>query len=105
ALADNVELGSKIAAAYARSLQWCRDNATACGEMVARYTDLLTPEAVADSTATSRLENVAAAQARPELEFCLTHLLTSTPAVVGGKMPGDDFYFAAPTTVVVKGAQ
>ena len=105
ALADNPELGSKIAAAYARSLQWCRDNATACGEMVARHTDLLTPEAVADSIATSRLENVAAAQARPELEFFFTHLLASTPAVVGGKMPGDDFYFAAPATAVATGAQ
>lgn len=95
ALADNPELGRRIAAAYASSLQWCVDNASACGEMVARHTDLLTPEAVADSVAVSRLENVAAVEARSELEFFFGHLLASTPAVVGGKLPGDDFYFAA----------
>jgi NitT/TauT family transport system substrate-binding protein len=103
ALADNHELGGKIAAAYAHSLRWCRDNAAACGEMVARYTDLLTPEAVADAVATSRMEDVSAVQARPELEFFFGHLLASTPAVVGGKMPGDAFYFDVPAAAVATG--
>lgn len=94
-LADNTELGRKIAAAYAHSLQWCTDNASACGDMVARYIDLLTPEAVADSIAVSHLESISAVEARPELEFFFGHLLASTPAVVGGKMPDDNFYFTA----------
>ena len=86
------ELQAKIMAAYERSLNWCQKNALACGEMVARRIDLLSPEAVADSLAVSQMRHVPIAAARPELQFFLERLHGENPALVGGKLPDDAFY-------------
>ena len=85
-------LQARFLAAYAASLQWCREHAFACGEMVARRLDMLTPEAVADSLAVSLMDSVPAQEARPALEFFFGRLLERTPALVGGKLPEDGFY-------------
>ena len=85
-------LQEAILAAYARSLEWCRKNALQCGEMVARRIDLLSPEAVADSLAVSRMQPVAIAAARPELEFFFARLHEANPALIGGKLPDERFY-------------
>ncbi len=85
-------LQEAVLAAYARSLDWCRKNALQCGEMVARRIDLLSPEAVADSLAVSRMQPVAIAAARPELEFFFARLHEANPALIGGKLPDERFY-------------
>lgn len=85
-------LQEAILAAYARSLDWCRKNALQCGEMVAKRVDLLSPEAVADSLAVSRMQPVALAAARPELEFFFARLHEANPALIGGKLPDERFY-------------
>ena len=81
-----------VVQAYARSVEWCRSNALECGRMMARHIDLLTPEAVADAIATSQLEAVPAAQARAELEFFYTQLMSRNPQLVGGKLPEAVFF-------------
>lgn len=86
------ELQAKIMAAYERSLNWCQKNALACGEMVAKRIDLLSPEAVADSLAVSQMRHVPIAAARPELQFFLERLHGENSALVGGKLPDDAFY-------------
>jgi NitT/TauT family transport system substrate-binding protein len=85
-------LQARVMAAYEQSLRWCRQNALKCGEMVARRIDLLSPEAVADSIAVSRLRHVAAVEARPELEFFFGQLHSRRPALIGGRLPDDGFY-------------
>lgn len=91
ALADK-KLQARVMAAYEQSLLWCQKNMLKCGEMVAKRIDLLTPEAVADSLAVSQTRHVAAAAARPELEFFFGQLYARNPALVGGKLPDDGFY-------------
>ncbi len=91
ALADN-PLQAKIMVAYEKSLAWCQKNALACGEMVAKRIDLLTPQAVADSLAVSQTRQVSAAAAQTELEFFFQQLLARNPALVGGKLPDAAFY-------------
>lgn len=78
---------------YAESLQWCLDNPEKAGEMVANYIDLLTPEAVADSLAITIVKNVTAIEAREETEFFFNQMMNETPALIGGKLPDDNFYY------------
>lgn len=78
---------------YAKAMQWCLDNPEQAGELVAATIDMLTPEAVTNSIAVSQLNAVNASEARTELEFFLQKLLDEAPALVGGKLPDDDFYY------------
>ena len=89
---DRPEVVARIAGAYAQSLDWCNANAPECGRIVARHIDALSPEAVADAVATSRLRAVPAPDARTELEFLFGLLLKKNPATLGGRLPPDDFY-------------
>jgi len=77
---------------YAASQAWCRQNAEACGEMVAKHIPMLLPEAVADAIKAARDEPMDAAQARPELAYFFGLLRDAQPGLIGGKLPGADFY-------------
>src|SRR5690606_11389578 len=69
------ELMTRIADAYARSLAWCNANAQDCGRLVTKHIDALSADAVADAVSSSRLNAVAAVDARGELEFLFGLLL------------------------------
>lgn len=88
--------------AYAASLAWCEKNPDECGKLVAQRAAMLTPEGVADSVRVDNAVFVTAQDARPELEFFFSRLLEKNPAVLGGKLPGDDFYHAAVAPAVVR---
>lgn len=92
ALADRPDLLERIHRTYAEALGWCQQHALTCAEAVAQRIDLLTPEAVADAIAVSPLEAVAAPQARAELTFFFGALAQRNPALIGGRLPDDDFY-------------
>jgi NitT/TauT family transport system substrate-binding protein len=92
ALRERPELAARVARAYARSLEWCQANAARCGELVARRAPMLSAEAVADSMAASRMLAVPAREARGELEFLFGLLVEHNPALLGGRLPPDDFY-------------
>jgi NitT/TauT family transport system substrate-binding protein len=83
----------RFMAEYAKAMQWCVDNPEQAGELVANTIDMLTPEAVASSIGVSQLNTRPASEARPELEFFLQALLDEAPALVGGKLPDDNFYY------------
>lgn len=83
---------ARIHNAYHNSLVWCQANALECGRLVAAYTDMLSAEAVSDAIAVSPLEAVPAAAARDELDFLFSALMRSNPAIIGGRLPNDDFY-------------
>lgn len=91
-LRERPDVLARIAAAHADSLAWCKAHALECGRMMAKRIETLSPEAVADAIAVSRLEAVPAAAAREELGFFLGELFARNPALVGGKLPGDAFY-------------
>ncbi|NLD67351.1 MAG: ABC transporter substrate-binding protein [Limnobacter sp.] len=91
-LRERSGLVERIAGAYAESLDWCNAHAVECGRLVAKHIDMLSPEAVADSIAAAPLQAVPAPKARAELEFLFGRLLDSNPALIGGRMPPDDFY-------------
>lgn len=78
---------------YAKATQWCLDNPEAAGKLVAERISLLTPEAVTDSLQTTQLRSVPAKEARAELEYFFGMLQDSTPALIGGKLPDDGFYY------------
>jgi len=85
-------LCEQIRRQYAASQTWCRQNAGACGAMVAKHIPMLLPEAVADAIQASRDEPMDAARARPELEYFFGLLHDAQPGLIGGKLPGADFY-------------
>jgi NitT/TauT family transport system substrate-binding protein len=78
---------------YAKATQWCLDNPEEAGKIVAARIDLLTPEAVADSIKVAQFRHVPAQEARPELEHFFGVLHETTPALIGGKLPDDGFYY------------
>ncbi|MBA1263564.1 ABC transporter substrate-binding protein [Stutzerimonas sp. NM35] len=94
---DNPAIATRIASAYAESLQWCGEQAQACGEMVARHLTMLSAEAITDSLGVAQMQAVPAVQAQAEVEFFFEQLLQKNPALIGGKLPPEDFYTPAAT--------
>ncbi len=88
----DTDLSSRVRAQYADSLAWCLAHPAACGELVARHIPMLTADAVADSLVRSRDRAVDAVDAREELEFFFQCLLADQAALIGGRLPGQDFY-------------
>lgn len=82
----------RVRRAHADSLAWCLAHPQACGELVARHIPMLTPAAVADSIEQARERALDARAARPELDYFFDCLLDRQPALVGGRLPDDDFY-------------
>ncbi len=95
---QDAKLVERFQSAYAASLKWCQANAAACGQMVAKRVDLLTPEAVADSMAVSQMRFVPAHQARPALESFFRLLHARQPALLGGRLPDAGFYGPSPAS-------
>ncbi|MBN9368768.1 MAG: ABC transporter substrate-binding protein [Comamonadaceae bacterium] len=92
AVREQPQVLAAVQQAYARSVAWCRAHPLECGELMAQRIDMLTPDAVADAIATSQLDAVPAAQARPELEFFFAQLHARDPALLGGKLPDAGFF-------------
>lgn len=92
AVREQPQVLAAVQQGYARSVAWCRAHPLECGELMAQRIDMLTPDAVADAIATSQLDAVPAAQARPELEFFFAQLHARDPALLGGKLPDAGFF-------------
>lgn len=92
AVREQPQVLAAVQQAYAHSVAWCRAHPLECGQLMAQRIDMLTPDAVADAIATSQLDAVPAAQARPELEFFFAQLHARDPALLGGKLPDAGFF-------------
>ncbi|MDQ7990736.1 MAG: ABC transporter substrate-binding protein [Candidatus Dactylopiibacterium sp.] len=92
AMVGNAALQARVHAAYARALAACLADPVAAGRLLARHIEMISPEAAADAFATSRMEAVAARQARRELEFFYAQLMRHDAGLVGNKLPDDAFY-------------
>ncbi len=93
----NMELSDHIIQRFneehRKAAQWCNDNPEEAGKMVAARIKMLMPEAVADALKISPLNVVAAQAAKPQLEYFFTTLEQTNPALIGGKLPNDAFYY------------
>ena len=78
--------------AYTESLQWCLAHPEEAGQIVARHLKQVSPEAAARALEVSPMEALTAAEAEEELRFFYQVLQKANPAIVGGKMPPDDFF-------------
>lgn len=78
---------------YEKATQWCLDHPDEAGKMVAKRIPMLLPEAVTESIKVSQFKHVPATEARKELEYFFNILHKRTPALIGGKLPGDGFYY------------
>ena len=90
---DNAPLVARFMQAYEEAQNWCNAQPDECGKLVAARVDMLTPEGVADSMRAAPGEVVSAAKARAELEFFFEKLAARQPKLIGGKLPGDAFYW------------
>lgn len=89
----NPALIERFQQAYAASLKWCEDKPDECGAMVAKRVEMLSAEGVADSVRADNTAFVTAREAKPELEFFFDRLHARQPALIGGKLPPDEFYY------------
>ncbi len=78
---------------YEKALLWCIENPDEAGKMVADRIAMLLPEAVSASIKVSQFQHVSAIEARQQLEYFFELLYKRTPAVMGGKLPDDAFYY------------
>ena len=78
---------------YEKALQWCLEHPDEAGKMVAERIPMLLPVAVSESIKVSQFKHVPAVKAREELEFFYKLLHKRTPALIGGKLPDDGFYY------------
>ena len=83
----------RIQQAHQKALQWCLDNPKLAGELAAKYIPMLEANAVADSIATAKLMHKTAQESQVELAFFFDVLHQSNPALIGGKLPAEGFYF------------
>lgn len=92
---DKPEVLQRFQQEYKKSAQWCIDNPKAAGEMIAKHIDMLTPEAIADSIEWTQTDVQEGQAAKAELEYFYQQLMNNTPALVGGKLPDDGFYYSS----------
>lgn len=90
---DKPEVLQRFQEEYRKSAQWCLDNPEEAGKIIAKHIDMLTPEAVADSLKWMKIEVKNGVDSKPELEYFYQKLMDSTPALVGGKLPPQEFYY------------
>ncbi len=90
---DKPELLKRFQEEYAKSAQWCLDNPVEAGKLVSKNIEMLSPEGVADSLGWTNIDVKSGKESRAELEFFYNQLMQSTPALVGGKLPDNEFYY------------
>jgi len=78
---------------YAKSLAWYKANPKKAGELVEKYIEMLSSDAVADSIEYVQLDDVSAKESKADLEFFYGLLQNNNPKSIGGKLPDDGFYY------------
>lgn len=93
--AQNAQVIDRFLEEYQKAIAWYQNNPVEAGEMAAAEIPQLQAEGVADSIAHVRFDNIRADKARPELEKLFNLMMAGDPKSVGGKLPGDNFYYGA----------
>jgi len=77
---------------YTVALKECQRDPDGCSRKIQPLLSRLMPEAIADSIRISPLRSVTTADAAAELKFFLGQLYAKEPALLGGKLPSENFY-------------
>lgn len=89
----NPELVKQFNIEYKKATEWCMAHPEETAKIVVKYIPQLNEKGVAEAMRNVVLKSVDAHEARPKLEAFYTVLHASKPALVGGKLPDDNFYF------------
>lgn len=89
----NQELVKAVIDAYASSLEWCQANPEACGALAVKYLGMITVPAAVQAIRSSPMEAIQSSLVKESLSFFYKILLKKNPALIGGKMPDENFYF------------
>ena len=88
------EVVERLQTGFKEAVDWVNDDATGAASLGAAYIPSMPEAAMAQSLAHTRLEFTLATESRPEIEFLFNQLAELSPALFGGELPGDDFYYA-----------
>jgi NitT/TauT family transport system substrate-binding protein len=78
---------------YSKALKWCKKNPIPAGKLAAKYFPSFNSEAISKSIIAAELEAVPAMEAKSSIEHFFMVLYKSNPKKIGGKMPGNNFYW------------
>lgn len=78
---------------YKSSTEYANENATETGELVAKYEIMADAGLAAAAIPNCYITMIAGEDMKPVLEPLLETLLAANPQSIGGKLPGDDFYY------------
>lgn len=89
----NTELLKKFSKEHRKAAEWCMKNPEETAKMVVKHIPQLNENAVAEAMRNVILKSVDAKDVQPQLEEFFNILYKSKPALIGGKLPDDTFYF------------
>ncbi len=91
-LSDSSLIAS-FSAAYDEAARWCMEHPDETAKLAVKYIPQLKEKGVAEAMRHVQLKAVNAVDAQKELEDFYQVLLNSKPALVGGKLPDQEFYY------------
>lgn len=81
---------------YARAVDWIQKNPDEAGNLGASITQLgFEAKPVSESIKNTRWSFIPVSDCRSEIESFYTTLADQDPKIIGGSLPGDDFYYGA----------
>lgn len=90
---EDIDLVNAFQDAYRKATNWCVANPEKAGKIAIKYIPGLKAKPVASALRNAGLKFVSARDARIEIEHFYTVLKSMNPVKIGGKLPGDDFYW------------
>lgn len=90
---NDTTLVRKFVAEYKKATQWCMAHPMETAEMVIKYIPQLNQKGVEEAMRNVSLHADNAKEAEPMLNAFYKVLYESKPALIGGKMPDNEFYF------------
>ena len=92
--AQNKALVDAVSKQFAEGAGWINENPAQAGPLVEKYFPKMKAAAVENSLTYARLEPLAGAECKQEINAFLNEFLqTAPPASIGGKLPDDGFYY------------
>jgi len=89
---EHPQVITRLQSAHAEAVAWVRDHPKEAAALGTQYIPEMPAQAMEASLPHIVFEWVSAKDARKEIEFFFNELAKLSPAIYGGKLPGDDFY-------------
>ena len=92
---QNQELTGRFLEEYRKSVDWVNENPAEAAELIAANGIIESPAVAEKALPHCNIVCLTGAEMREKLSGYLSVLAEAAPESVGGKLPGDDFYYAA----------